>query len=65
MHINKIKAPISTIYQTLISVNRLGNVGAKKLKMKPEVGFTNEFDFDEGYITKFKITELKESHKIV
>lgn len=33
--------------------------------MKPEVGFVNEFDFDEGCITKFKILELVENSKIV
>lgn len=64
-HINYIKSPIATVYKVLTSEEGLGAVWTKNLKVKPEVGFVNEFDFDEGYITKFKITELKENHKIV
>ncbi|WP_236778451.1 SRPBCC family protein [Pseudalgibacter alginicilyticus] len=64
-HINYIKAPISKVYNTLISEDGLGNIWTKKLQVKPEVGFVNEFDFYEGYITKFKILKLVENSKIV
>ena len=63
--VNYIKAPIETVYQTLTSEEGLGNVWTKKLKVKPEIGFVNEFDFDEGYITKFKTVGLEENKKIV
>lgn len=63
--INYIKAPIVKVYKALTSEEGLGNVWTKKLKVKPEIGFVNEFDFDEGYITKFKISELTENTKIV
>ncbi|AGA78950.1 SRPBCC family protein [Echinicola vietnamensis] len=64
-HINYIKAPAEKVYQVLTSEEGLGNVWTKKLKVKPEIGFVNEFDFDEGYITKFKTVELEENDKIV
>lgn len=64
-HINHIKSPVKTVYEALISAEGLGNVWTKKLKVKPEIGFVNEFDFDEGYITKFRIVELVENSKIV
>jgi len=64
-HINYIKAPITTIYNSLTTQEGLGMVWTKKLKVKPEIGFVNEFDFNEGYITKFKIVELVENNKIV
>jgi len=63
--INYIKAPVKTVYKALTSGEGLGQVWTKKLKVKPEIGFVNEFDFDEGYITKFKTVELKENHRIV
>ncbi|QNL47869.1 SRPBCC domain-containing protein [Olivibacter sp. SDN3] len=63
--INYIKAPIDTVYKALTSEEGLGRVWTRKLKVKPEIGFINEFDFDEGYITKMKIIELQENSKIV
>jgi len=63
--INYLKVPIATVYKALTSEDGLGQIWTTKLKVKPEVGFINEFDFDEGYITKFKIIELKENSKIV
>lgn len=63
--VNYLKAPIATVYKALTSEEGLGQVWTKKLKVKPEIGFVNEFDFDEGYITKFKTVELKDNSKIV
>lgn len=64
-HINYIKSPIAAVYKTLTSEKGLGEVWTKKLKVKPEVGFVNEFDFDDDYGTKMKIIELKDDTKIV
>ncbi len=63
--INYIKAPIATVYKALTSEEGLGQVWTKKLKVKPEIGFVNEFDFDESYMTQMKIVELEENKKIV
>lgn len=63
--VNYIKAPIGTIYQALTSEEGLRKIWTKKLKVKPEIGFINEFDFDEGYITKFKVLELVDNSKVV
>ncbi|KEO72222.1 SRPBCC family protein [Anditalea andensis] len=63
--INYINSPIESVHKALTSEEGLGQVWTKKLKVKPEIGFINEFDFDEGYLTKFKIIALKENHQIV
>ena len=64
-HINYLKAPASTVYHALTTEEGLGNVWTKKLKVKAEIGFINEFDFDEGYLTKLKTVELQENQKVV
>ncbi|MDG3582135.1 MULTISPECIES: SRPBCC family protein [Galbibacter] len=63
--INYIKTPVSIVYNALVSEEGLSNTWTKKLKVKPEVGFVNEFDFDEDYLTQMKILELKENQRIV
>ncbi|UZD22903.1 SRPBCC domain-containing protein [Algoriphagus halophytocola] len=63
--INYLKCPVATVYQALTSQSGLGQIWTKKLKVKAELGFLNEFDFDEGYITKFRIVELIENRKII
>src|SRR5690606_8527979 len=63
--INYIKAPAPVVYNNLISEEGLGSVWTKKLKVKPQIGFVNEFDFDEGYITKMKTVELQENRKVL
>ncbi|AWW29401.1 SRPBCC domain-containing protein [Echinicola strongylocentroti] len=63
--INYIKTPIETVYNALVTESGLSEIWTKKLKVKPEIDFVNEFDFDEGYTTKFKIIELIENNKIV
>ncbi|PTB96229.1 ATPase [Marivirga lumbricoides] len=57
--INYIKSPSSKIYKTLTTQEGLSNIWTPKLKVKPEIGFVNEFDFDEGYLTKMKVQELR------
>ncbi len=64
-HINYLKAPASTVYHALTTEKGLGNVWTKKLKVKAEIGFINEFDFDEGYLTKLRTVELQENQKVV
>ena len=63
--INYIKAPVATVYNALTSEEGLGRVWTKKLKVKAEIGFINEFDFDEGYLTTMKIIELVENKRIL
>lgn len=63
--INYIKAPASVVYQALITKEGLSQVWTKKLKVKPEIDFVNEFDFNEGYITKMKVLELLDNQKVV
>src|SRR5690554_4052924 len=62
--INYIKVPVATVYNALTSEKGLGQVWTRKLKVKSEIGFINEFDFDEGYTTKMKIIELIEDKRI-
>lgn len=62
--INYIKAPASLIYQVLTTEEGLANIWTKKLIVKPEVGFINEFDFNEVEITKMKILELGKDSRI-
>ncbi|MEX0778522.1 MAG: SRPBCC domain-containing protein [Balneolales bacterium] len=62
--INHIKAPVSIVYKALTSEEGLGQVWTTKLRVKPEVGFVNDFDFDEGYLTKMKIIDLQVDKKI-
>lgn len=64
-HINYIKAPIDKVYEALTTEEGLGNTWTKKLKVKPELGFVNEFDFDDDYDTKMKINVLNPLEKIV
>ncbi|PRD47802.1 SRPBCC family protein [Sphingobacterium haloxyli] len=63
--INYIKAPATLVYEALTTEEGLGHVWTNKLKVKPETGFINEFDFNEGYLTKMKIIELQENDKVV
>ncbi len=63
--VNYIKAPISTVYQTLTTGEGLAQIWTKKLNVKPQVGFINEFDFNEPELTKMKVLELEENKKIV
>ncbi|WP_304516369.1 SRPBCC family protein [Cecembia rubra] len=62
--INYIKAPVETVYKALTTMEGLGQVWTKKLNVKPEIGFINEFDFDEGYLTKMRVIVLEEYTKI-
>ncbi len=63
--VNYIKAPISMVYQVLTTEEGLAQIWTKKLRVKPQVGFINEFDFNEPELTKMKIITLEENRKIV
>src|SRR5690606_28808536 len=63
--LNYIKAPVGTVYNALTSEEGLGRVWTKKLKVKAEIGFINEFDFDEEYLTTMKVVELVENKRIL
>lgn len=62
--INYIKAPAKVILDALVTEEGLSRIWTKKLTAKPEIGYVNKFDFDEGYITEFKVRELKEDSYI-
>lgn len=64
-HINYIKAPASVLYKALTTREGLAQIWTKKLNVEPEADYINEFDFDEGYITRMKIIELHESNRII
>lgn len=64
-HINYIKVPASEVYKALTTEKGLSEVWTRELKVRPEEGFINEFDFDDGYATKMKIDHLDENRKIV
>jgi uncharacterized protein YndB with AHSA1/START domain len=63
--LNYINAPLTAVYQALTTSEGLAEVWTKKLEVKPEVGFVNTFDFDEGYLTRMKITELTPDKRVV
>lgn len=62
--INYIKTPASTVYQALTTQEGLGAIWTSKLTVKPEIGYINEFDFNEESLTKMKITGLDENRSI-
>ncbi|HEV7380890.1 MAG TPA: SRPBCC domain-containing protein [Dyadobacter sp.] len=62
---NYIKVPVHTVYHALTTQEGLGEVWTKKLKVKAEIGFINEFDFDEEELTTMKVIDLQENKKIV
>ncbi|MFD2033882.1 SRPBCC domain-containing protein [Belliella marina] len=63
--INYIKASSAEIYKTITTEEGLGKIWTKKLKVKPEIGFVNEFDFGEESLTKMKIIALEENKKVI
>lgn len=63
--VNYIKANKQTVYNAITTKDGLSEVWTQKLSVEPRVGFINEFDFDEGYITKMKIEELEANSSIV
>ncbi|MCC5941872.1 MAG: SRPBCC domain-containing protein [Balneolaceae bacterium] len=63
--INYIKAPVSGIYKVLTTEKGLGAIWTPKLAVKPEIGFVNEFDFNEESLTKMKILELDADSRIL
>lgn len=64
-HINYLRAPAYKVYRALVTQEGLAEVWTKNLKVRPEEGFINEFDFNEGYLTKMKVLELQENRRIV
>ncbi|TYR36201.1 SRPBCC domain-containing protein [Sphingobacterium phlebotomi] len=62
--INYIKSPVSEVYQTLITAEGLRSIWTRKLTVKADIGFVNQFDFGEEELTEMKILELVENRKI-
>lgn len=59
--INYIKSPIANVFEALTTQEGLGAIWTENLVVKPELGFINEFDFNDNYATKMKIAELSEN----
>lgn len=60
-----IKASPAKVYETITTPKGLGATWTNKLIVQPEVGFINEFDFDDDYATRMEVTELVENKKVV
>ncbi|MBC9796108.1 SRPBCC family protein [Sinomicrobium weinanense] len=63
-HINYIKTPAAKVYEALTTEKGLSEVWTRELKVKPEINFINEFDFDDGYATKMQIKHLTKNRRI-
>ncbi|WP_119079811.1 SRPBCC family protein [Chitinophaga alhagiae] len=64
-HMQYIKAPASIVYEALTTEEGLGAVWTNKLVVKPEVGFVNEFDFNDNYGTRMEVKELRPGRRIL
>ena len=58
-HIEHIKASADDVFAALSTEKGLAAVWTEKLIVRPEPGFINEFDFNDGYSTKMKIVEFE------
>lgn len=63
-HLNYIHAPAERVFLALTTREGLSEVWTRKLTVKAETGFINEFDFDEEEPTRMKILELEENKRI-
>ncbi|EOZ98399.1 Aha1 domain protein [Indibacter alkaliphilus LW1] len=63
-HLTKIKVSTEKVYEAITTKEGLSAIWTPKLKVEPILGHVNEFDFDEGYITKMKVIALKESQQV-
>ncbi len=63
--IQYIKAPAEKVFEALSTKTGLSEVWTEKLIVKPEVGFINQFDFDDNYMTCFKVVALGAPHRIL
>ncbi|MGX5816922.1 SRPBCC family protein [Chitinophaga lutea] len=58
-HIEQIKASADDVFAALSTEKGLAAVWTETLVVRPEPGFINEFDFNDGYSTKMKIVEFE------
>jgi uncharacterized protein YndB with AHSA1/START domain len=63
--INYIKSQVTDVYETLTTEKGLSETWTKKLSVKPELGFVNEFFFVDERPIQMKITELETDKRIV
>lgn len=64
-HMQYIKVPAAKVYEAITTEKGLGATWTTRLIVKPEVGFINQFDFNDNYATKMKVVELVENKKVV
>jgi uncharacterized protein YndB with AHSA1/START domain len=63
-HFLIIDAPIKTVYSAVTEQQGLSGWWTSRTIAKPEIGFINEFRFDNDYHNKMKVTKL-EQYKLV
>lgn len=59
-----VKAPADRIFDALTTKEGLFEIWTEKLIVKPEIGFINEFDFDDNYATRFKVLAMERPRRI-
>ena len=64
-HLLQIRASRAKVYEALTTQEGLGATWTTKLQVKPEIGFENEFNWGEEYITKMQILELRPDEKVL
>jgi uncharacterized protein YndB with AHSA1/START domain len=63
-HINVLKAPIAKVYEALTTEEGLAAVWTSELKVKPELGFINEFSFG-AETDRFEIKALVPNQRVL
>lgn len=63
-HLTKIKASNEKVFEAITTKEGLSAIWTPKLQVESILGHVNEFDFDEGYITKMKVIALKKSQQV-
>ncbi|WP_143961277.1 SRPBCC family protein [Litoribacter populi] len=60
-----INAPREIVFEALTTQKGLSEVWTQKLKVKPQLNFLNEFDFEDGYATIMKVIEFEPDEKLI
>ncbi|PWV56116.1 SRPBCC domain-containing protein [Chitinophaga sp. S165] len=64
-HLQQIKASPAKVYEALTTAEGLAAVWTTKLKVAAEVGFVNEFNWGEDYVTQMQVLELRAGEKVL
>jgi uncharacterized protein YndB with AHSA1/START domain len=63
-HFVVIKAPAAKVYQAITEQDGLAGWWTTGATAKPQIGFINEFYFDEQHFNKMKVVRLDKSRRI-